>query len=139
MTTNVPSLAVQTTYGSHGRFVPRTELRTYRIKPGTAVTYAVGTPFIRDEAAPNLGEMSVFQDAAEIFAFLWPREATRHATEEVMATFMIDGHLHRDDVPILNADGGAIAGITQAGLDTALASTELRKLGFIVDGLATSP
>ena len=142
MATQSTSYSTSNTYSSHPRFMPKSALRTIRIQAEVAAhTYLPGTLFTRASG----GDLELWRDGQEIYCVLWDRKVTTSTSGEVQATFMIDGHFHRDDVVTVDDAGtdlDTIAGtehsgnVTSAGIDTACRSVELAKLGFHVDGLA---
>lgn len=138
MATEQTNLALSATWTTTLRFDPKSALRTYPIKSGTAVTFTPGTAFAY-EAANDASVVEPWIDAdagtKTIAMFLWDREVTRSASGEILATFMVDGRLHHDDVPTTDKDGTAITGLSQGALTTALKDVELRRLGFQVTGI----
>ena len=75
-------------------------------------------------------------EGGAIEGFLWsPVEAiASSASAEVLVQVFREGLVHRDDVPLPTT-----ASQTQAALDVALRSKELRRLGIKVQGLADLP
>lgn len=63
-----------------------------------------------------------------IGAFLWPDEATLHATGEVLAPAMFAGEIYFDDIPIVSDN------YSEAQLRTAL-RTGARPKGFNIQGI----
>lgn len=72
----------------------------------------------------------------EIRGFLYTMEGVvTSATEEVQATIMIDGEVHRDDVNTATLRALMGGSPSEAEVDAALRSQELRKLGLNIRGL----
>lgn len=64
---------------------------------------------------------------AKIEGFIWPDALLLAAGGEVIGQVLIEGTVHRDDVPL--------NGLSQAVVDAGLKDTELRRLGIIIEGL----
>jgi len=98
-----------------------------------APTYKVGTPMVLNAA----GELVAWQDTNEpggaaatpIVAFVYPRDVTVDATNEVLGDALFYGKIRYADVLLPSGE-------TQGLLDTALRDPELRKQGIFVDGLS---
>ena len=65
----------------------------------------------------------------EIHGFVWPDDVQLDAGGEVIGNVLIEGQVHRDDIPV-------VAPATQSTLDAALADGEVRKRGLFIQGLA---
>lgn len=85
-------------------------------------------------AASDAGTQMNGED--QIRGFLYTMEGVvTSASEEVQATIMIDGEVHRDDVNTAALRALMGGSPSEAEVDTALRSQELRKLGLNIRGL----
>lgn len=135
MATQPQTYNASATWTNSKRFFPNKGLVTRFIRAGTAATFYPGTLFTLETAVGHEGKMIPYTDTlGEFYGILWPTEATRHATNEVQATFMIDGEFHIDDVVLTNSAGN-LADVTLNGIKATCKKKFMQQLGFHVQGL----
>lgn len=101
---------------------------------GTAIVVTLDDASITGGGSVDVAETTAGVGAANdlnvIKGFVADVEGVQvHATGEVLGNVLLAGDIHRDDVVLPTGE-------TQSQLDTALATTALRSLGFTVQGLA---
>lgn len=105
-------------------------VRTFKVSAG-AETLPVGTPVSTDGASNQLVPWSHAGADEEIVGFVFPREVTLDASDEIQGIVCLGGgsEIHFDDIDI------SVGGASSANLKTELRKARTSYRGFDIQGL----